>query len=151
MLPHRLIKINIKMRSIIIIIYLTSFSSREHIRCKSTSRCKPCKLQSGPPNQHSRGMWGLSNFAINRPLLDWVITLLQMPSSTPSAPPVGCSSGGSDWSLQGLHKEVGLHLICFLSSIKYSIAYSKIYIYHYVDTIDFILHHNSICIQYMFS
>ena len=37
------------------------------------------------------------------------------------------------------------------SSIKYSNTYSKIYIYHYLVTIDFILHHTSICIQYMFS
>ena len=37
------------------------------------------------------------------------------------------------------------------SSIKYSNTYSKKYIYHYLVTIDFILHHTSICIQYMFS
>ena len=37
------------------------------------------------------------------------------------------------------------------SFIKYSKTYSKIYIYHYLVTIDFILHHTSICIQYMFS
>ena len=52
-------------------------SNREHIRCKATS---PCKLQSGPPDQHSRGMEGLDNFTINRPLLDCVTTLLQIPS-----------------------------------------------------------------------
>ena len=146
-LLHGLIKINIRMRSIIIIINVMSFSSGKHIRCKPTSLCKPCKLQSRSPDQHPRGMWGLGNFIINHPLLDWLITLLQIPPSTPSAPPLGCWSGGSDWSLQGLHKEIGLHLIYFLSSIKYSNAYSKIYIYHYVDTkIDFILHHTSICI-----
>ena len=50
-----LIRINIKMRSIIIIIYFTSFSSREHIRCKPTSSCKSCKFQSEPPDQHPRG------------------------------------------------------------------------------------------------
>ena len=133
------------MRSIIIIINVTSFSSGEYITCKPTSLCKPCKLQSRPPDQHPRGMWGLGNFIINHPLLDWIITLLQITPSTPSAPLLGCWSGGSDWSLQGLHKEIGLHLICFLSSIKYSNAYTKIYIYHYVDTIDFILHHTSIC------
>jgi len=30
----------------------------EHIRCKLTSSCKPCKLQSEPPDQHSRGNIG---------------------------------------------------------------------------------------------
>jgi len=28
--------------------------SRQHIRCKPTSPCKLCKLQSGPPDQHPR-------------------------------------------------------------------------------------------------
>ena len=37
------------------------------------------------------------------------------------------------------------------SSIKYSNTYSKIYIYHYLVTIDFVLHHTFICIWYIFS
>ena len=49
-LLHGLIIINSRMRLIIIIIYLTSFSSRKHIKYKSN---KPCKLQSGPPDQYS--------------------------------------------------------------------------------------------------
>ena len=36
-------------------------------------------------------------------------------------------------------------------SIKYSNICSKIYIYHYLVTIDSILHHISICIRYIFS
>ena len=36
-------------------------------------------------------------------------------------------------------------------SIKYSNTYSKTYIYHYLVTIDFILHHTSIYFRYIFS
>ena len=37
----------------------------------------------------SKGHGGLGNFTINRPTLDWVITLLQIPPPpTPSAPPL---------------------------------------------------------------
>ena len=43
-----------------------------------------------------------------------------------------------------------IHLTPF-SSIKYSNTYSKIYIYHYLVAIDFILHHTFICIRYIFS
>ena len=37
------------------------------------------------------------------------------------------------------------------SSIKFANTYSKIYIYHYLIIIDFILHHTSTCIRYIFS
>ena len=43
----------------------------------------------------SKGHGGLGNFTINRPLLDLVIILLQIPLSLPCAPP-GCWSGGLD-------------------------------------------------------
>jgi len=122
-LPHGLIRINIRMRSIIIIIYFTPFSFREHIRCKPS---KLCKLQSGSPDQHPRGMWGLGNFIINCPPLDSVIILLQIPSSTPSVSPFGCWSGGSDWNLHDLHEDVGLHLYVFfhlLNILTYTLKY----------------------------
>jgi len=61
----------------------------EHIKCKPISPCKPCKLQSEPPDQHSRGMEGFDNFTINHPPLNWVIILLQILPPTPPAP--------SDW------------------------------------------------------
>ena len=57
---------------------------REYIMCKSTSSCKPCKFQSGPPDQHPRSIRGLDNFIINRLPL---ITLCNPHSTPPTRPP----------------------------------------------------------------
>ena len=46
---------------ILILVYLQG-----HIRCKLTPSCKPCKLQSGPPDQHSRSR-RFGNFTLNCP------------------------------------------------------------------------------------
>ena len=59
-----------------------------------------------------KGHGRLCNFTINRTLLDWVITLLQIPPLTPCTSPLGYWSDGPDWSLHSLHGEVGLHMIC---------------------------------------
>ena len=42
-----------------------------------------------------------------------------------------------------------MYLMLF-SSIKYSNTYTKIYIYHYLVIIDFILHLTSTCIRYIY-
>ena len=60
----------------------------------------------------SKAYGGLGSFTINRLLLDWVITLLQIPPLTPCTSPIGYWSDGPDWSLHSLHGEVGLHMIC---------------------------------------
>jgi len=61
---------------------------REYIRCKPTSPYKPCKLQSGPLDQHPKDMRGLGNFTINHLPLDWVITVLQIPPPTSALLPL---------------------------------------------------------------
>ena len=63
---------------------MDSLKKKEHIRCIPTFSCKLCKLQSGLPDQHPRGM-GEGNFTINHPPL---ITLLQIPLPLPLRPPL---------------------------------------------------------------
>ena len=62
----------------------------EYIRCKPTSPCKPCKLQSGPPDQHSRespeGVGGvICKSVITQSKSGWLIVKLLSPLM-----PLGC-------------------------------------------------------------
>ena len=67
-------------------------------------------------NQHLRGIGGFSNFTINRPPLDWVITLLQIPLPPHAPLPLDVDPMAQiEVYLHSLHGDVGLHLICSLS------------------------------------
>ena len=67
---------------------------RQYIRCKPTSSCKLCKLQSGHRiNIQGRGAGEVQQFCTGSTSL-------------------GCWSGGPDLSLHSLYGEIGLHLIC---------------------------------------
>ena len=74
---------------------------REHIRCKLTLSCKPCKLQSG------QGEWrGICKSVIRGGRLISKISNLPVP--------FGCRSGSLYWSLHGLHEGVGFAPDIFL-------------------------------------
>ena len=84
---------------------------KETYKCKPTFSCKPCKLQSEPPDQHPRGgaegvEGGICKSVITQSKSGWLIIKLSNPHMS-----LGCWSGGPDWSLHGL---LGLHLICSL-------------------------------------
>ena len=84
---------------------------KETYGCKSISSCKPCKLQSEPPDQHPIGgaegvECGIWKSVITQSKGGRLIIKLSNPHMS-----LGCWSGGPDWSLHGL---LGLHLICSL-------------------------------------
>ena len=84
-----------------------------YLTVKLTFPCQLCKLYSGPPDQHPRGVGGLGNFIINRPPLDWVITLLQITLPL-HLHPLWMLIWWSRLKFESLHGKIGLHLICSL-------------------------------------
>ena len=88
-------------------------STGEHIRCKPTSPCKLCKLQSGPSDQYPRGeAHGGGRGDLQK--CDYPIQVQAINCKITQSPmSLGCWSGGPDWSLHGLHGEVGLHITYF--------------------------------------
>ena len=83
----------------------------EIYRCKPTSSCKSCKLQSEPPDQHPRGgaegvEGGICKCVITQSKGGRLIVKLPNPHML-----LGCWSSGPNWSL---HCLLSLHLICSL-------------------------------------